>query len=41
LALLRRRLHGEENDIAACAPGQEVEIVGLGPVQMPVPRQPR
>jgi uncharacterized membrane protein YbhN (UPF0104 family) len=40
LALLRRKLRGEEHDIAACAPGQEVEIVGLGPVLMPVPRQP-
>ena len=39
LAILRRRLRSEEHDIAACAPGQEVEIVGLGPVLMPVPRK--
>jgi uncharacterized membrane protein YbhN (UPF0104 family) len=36
LALLRRRLRQEENDIAACAPGQEVEVLGRGPVRMPV-----
>jgi len=36
LASLRRRLHSEENDIAACAPGQEVEVLGMGRVRMPV-----
>ncbi len=40
LALLRRKLRSEEHDIAACAPGQEVEVIGLGPVLMPVPRNP-
>jgi uncharacterized membrane protein YbhN (UPF0104 family) len=38
LASLQRRLRSEEHDIAACAPGQEVEVVGLGMVPMPVPR---
>lgn len=38
LARLRRRLLTEEHDIAACAPGQEVEVVGLGMVRWPVPR---
>jgi uncharacterized membrane protein YbhN (UPF0104 family) len=38
LARLRRRLRTEEHDIAACAPGQEVEVVGLGMVRWPVPR---
>lgn len=38
LAILQRRLRREEHDIAACAPGEEVEVVGLGLVQMPVPR---
>jgi uncharacterized membrane protein YbhN (UPF0104 family) len=41
LAFLRRKLRSEEHDIAACAPGQEVEVIGLGPVLMPVPREPR
>jgi uncharacterized membrane protein YbhN (UPF0104 family) len=40
LAILRRRLRTEEHDIAACAPGQEVDVLGLGPVLMPVPRPP-
>jgi hypothetical protein len=40
LAILRRRLRTEEHDIAACAPGQEVDVLGLGPVLMPVPRSP-
>ena len=38
LASLQRRLRSEEHDIAACAPGQEVEVVGLGMVPMPIPR---
>jgi uncharacterized membrane protein YbhN (UPF0104 family) len=38
LAVLRRRLRTEEHDIDACAPGQEVDVVGLGMVMMPVPR---
>ncbi len=38
LAILQRRLRREEHDIAACAPGEEVEVVGLGLVQMPMPR---
>jgi uncharacterized membrane protein YbhN (UPF0104 family) len=36
LAVLRRRLRGEAHDIAACAPGQTVEVLGVGAVQ-PVP----
>jgi uncharacterized membrane protein YbhN (UPF0104 family) len=40
LTILRRRLRTEEHDIAACAPGQEVEVLGLGKVLMPVPRGP-
>ncbi len=35
LASLRRRLRSEENDIAACVPGQEIEVLGRGRVQMP------
>jgi len=38
LASLQQRLRREEADIAACAPGEEVEVIGLGLVQMPVPR---
>ena len=38
LASLQRRLRTEEHDIAACAPGQEVEVLGLGRVPMPIPR---
>jgi uncharacterized membrane protein YbhN (UPF0104 family) len=32
LASLRRRLRSEAHDIAACAPGQEVEVLGRGRV---------
>jgi hypothetical protein len=32
LAVLRRRLQTEAHDIAACAPGQEVDVLGLGAV---------
>jgi hypothetical protein len=35
LASLRGRLRREEHDIAACAPGQEVEVLGRGTVTMP------
>jgi uncharacterized membrane protein YbhN (UPF0104 family) len=35
LAVLRRRLIAEAHDIAACAPGQEVEVLGAGLVQRP------
>ncbi len=41
LASLQRRLRREDHDIAACAPDQEVEVVGLGMVRMPVPRARR
>jgi uncharacterized membrane protein YbhN (UPF0104 family) len=37
LALLRQRLRREEHDIGACAPGQEVEVLGRGRVTMPPP----
>lgn len=37
LAILQRRLRKEEHDIAACAPGGEVEVLGQGLVRMPVP----
>ena len=37
LAILRRRLRDEAHDIAACAPGETVEVLGRGPVQRPVP----
>jgi uncharacterized membrane protein YbhN (UPF0104 family) len=37
LASLRRRLRSEAHDIAACAPGQEVEVLGRGRVRMGVP----
>jgi uncharacterized membrane protein YbhN (UPF0104 family) len=33
LAVLRRRLRDEAHDIAACAPGQSVEILGRGSVR--------
>jgi len=33
LAVLRRRLKSEAHDIVACGPGQEVEIIGRGPVR--------
>jgi hypothetical protein len=40
LAILRRRLRAESHDIAACAPGQEVEVLGRGRVRKgePAPR---
>jgi uncharacterized membrane protein YbhN (UPF0104 family) len=37
LAVLRRRLQSESHDIAACAPGQEVEVLGRGTVRRPEP----
>jgi uncharacterized membrane protein YbhN (UPF0104 family) len=37
LAVLRRRLRDEAHDIAACAPGESVEVLGRGEVQRPVP----
>jgi uncharacterized membrane protein YbhN (UPF0104 family) len=37
LAVLRRRLRDESHDIAACAPGQSVEVLGRGPVRRPEP----
>jgi uncharacterized membrane protein YbhN (UPF0104 family) len=40
LALLRRRLRSEANDIAACAPGQQVEVLGRGLVRTYEPVQP-
>src|SRR4051812_19322773 len=36
LALLRRRLRDEAHDIAACAPGESVEVLGRGTVVNPV-----
>lgn len=41
LSSLQRRLRREDHDLAACGPGEEVEIVGLGVVRMPVPRPPQ
>jgi uncharacterized membrane protein YbhN (UPF0104 family) len=38
LASLRKRLRGEAHDIAACAPGQEVEVLGRGRVTRPGPQ---
>jgi len=40
LAVLRRRLRDESHDIASCAPGQEVEVLGRGRVRRgePAPR---
>ena len=38
LAVLRRRLQTEAHDIAACAPGETVEVLGRGPVLRSVPR---
>jgi uncharacterized membrane protein YbhN (UPF0104 family) len=35
LALLRRRLRDEAHDIAACAPGESVEVLGRGVVRRP------
>ena len=37
LAMLRRRLRDEAHDIAACAPGETVEILGRGLVERPPP----
>jgi hypothetical protein len=37
LALLRRRLRAEEHEIAACAPGDTVEVLGRGIVRRTVP----
>ena len=37
LAILRKRLQGEAHDIAACAPGQSVEVLGRGVVERSVP----
>jgi uncharacterized membrane protein YbhN (UPF0104 family) len=37
LAVLRRRLRDEAHDIAACAPGESVEVLGRGLVQRPEP----
>ncbi len=39
-ASLRRRLRREAVDIAACMPGDEVEVLGLGSVQMSAPQRP-
>jgi hypothetical protein len=37
LAVLRRRLRDEAHDIAACAPGQAVEVLGRGVVRQGEP----
>jgi uncharacterized membrane protein YbhN (UPF0104 family) len=37
LAVLRRRLRDEAHDIAACAPGQAVEVLGRGTVRRTIP----
>jgi uncharacterized membrane protein YbhN (UPF0104 family) len=37
LAVLRRRLKSEAHDIAACAPGEAVEVLGRGAVRRPAP----
>jgi uncharacterized membrane protein YbhN (UPF0104 family) len=37
LAVLRRRLSNEAHDIAMCAPGQSVEVLGRGLVERPAP----
>jgi uncharacterized membrane protein YbhN (UPF0104 family) len=37
LAVLRRRLRDEAHDIAACAPGEPVEVLGRGTVRRPEP----
>jgi uncharacterized membrane protein YbhN (UPF0104 family) len=41
LAVLRRRLQTEAHDIAACAPGQSVEVLGRGVVHRPAPTAAR
>ena len=33
LAVLRRRLATEAHDIAACAPGRDVDVLGAGTVR--------
>jgi uncharacterized membrane protein YbhN (UPF0104 family) len=40
LAILRRRLRAESHDIAACAPGESVEVLGRGVVRRPAPLVP-
>ena len=40
LAVLRRRLRDEAHDIAACAPGQPVEVLGRGVVRRAEPFAP-
>jgi uncharacterized membrane protein YbhN (UPF0104 family) len=43
LAVLRRRLRDEAHDIAACAPGESVEVLGRGSVRRigpPLPARP-
>jgi uncharacterized membrane protein YbhN (UPF0104 family) len=40
LAVLRRRLRAETHDIAACAPGESVEVLGRGRVVFQTPRMP-
>jgi len=37
LVVLRRRLRAETHDIAACARGEEVEVLGRGRVRKPQP----
>jgi hypothetical protein len=37
LAVLRRRLRNEAHDIAACAPGEPVDVLGRGVVRRPEP----
>jgi uncharacterized membrane protein YbhN (UPF0104 family) len=37
LAVLRRRLRSEAHDIAACAPGESVDVLGRGVVPRPEP----
>ena len=37
LAVLRRRLQTEAHDIAACVPGDEVELLGRGKVRVAYP----
>jgi uncharacterized membrane protein YbhN (UPF0104 family) len=37
LAVLRRRLRNEAHDIAACAPGEAVEVLGRGIVRRTIP----
>ena len=40
LAVLRRRLRDEAHDIAACAPGEAVEVLGRGTVRRTAPAAP-